>query len=42
MQKYTTIRITPDTRDKIASAGRKNETYDDVLARYFGKNKEVS
>ena len=39
---YTTIRIKKENAEKLAEEGKKNETYDQILSRYFGKRKEVS
>jgi len=31
MRKVTTIKLQPETRDVLASVGRKGETYDDII-----------
>lgn len=31
MRKVTTIKLQPETRDALASIGRKGETYDDII-----------
>jgi len=33
MQQFTSIRITKDTRQKLAGLGKKSETYNDVIER---------
>lgn len=32
-QEYTTLSVTPDTRDRVKSLKRGGESYDDVLGR---------
>jgi len=33
MEDVTTIQVTKETRKRLASIGRKSETYDDVIKR---------
>ena len=40
MQEPTTIRISKETRQVLASRGIKTETYDDILKRILGVKNE--
>jgi hypothetical protein len=35
--KFTTIQITPQTRDKLKDLGKKGETYESILLRLLKK-----
>jgi len=42
MQPITTIRITKETREKLVSRGKKNETYNDLILRILDKDEPIS
>lgn len=37
----TVIRVTKETREKLADMGSKRDTYDKIIARLIEKQKEV-
>ena len=40
--KITTLRVTPGTRDRLASFGTKNDTFEQILTRILDKAEGVS
>jgi hypothetical protein len=36
---YTSIRIKPETRDRLQKAGRKGETYDQIVNRLLDERR---
>ena len=40
MQGKTNIQVTREVRDKLASIGRKDDTYDDIIRRLLEKWEE--
>ncbi|MFH1588535.1 MAG: hypothetical protein ABIA76_04325 [Candidatus Diapherotrites archaeon] len=38
--KFTTIQLSPETRDKLRDMGKKGETYEDIILRLLKSKKK--